>query len=223
MAYELTDPFVSLADLYLYQKRKDEFKVAQARYLALRHKCDQVVDDYARNFVELIADIKRLENEILNSTKGRTPNKYGIETDGSLYREKSASQTSVDRYICKPAYRALARTMHPDRGGDPQVFAAISEAYRTGDIDALERYRVVAEKEYLFRWRVEYGIAFWENQKRKVMVKDQVFKAHPLFKLVRYHISGQHDKAREHLRMYLMLQATSLTKELRAVQLKGRP
>lgn len=44
------------------------------------------------------------------------------------YQVLGISSTATDRHI-KDAFRKLARTHHPDVGGDPEEFKTIQEAY----------------------------------------------------------------------------------------------
>lgn len=60
--------------------------------------------------------------------------------DQTLYERLSVDR-SAGREEIKAAYRAMAKTHHPDAGGDPDVFRAISEAYRIlSDDNAREIY-----------------------------------------------------------------------------------
>lgn len=45
--------------------------------------------------------------------------------------EKTASTAAITK-----AYRKLARQKHPDKGGDPEEFKALAEAYEVGGSSA---------------------------------------------------------------------------------------
>jgi len=63
--------------------------------------------------------------------------------EDNLYKILGVFPSASDREI-KEAYRKLSMKHHPDRGGDPQVFQKINDAYSIlGNSDKRNRYDIM--------------------------------------------------------------------------------
>lgn len=213
-SYPVGFPAIDLIALYECATSKRKFEIARKRFDNFLNACNNVAEFYARHFPSKTNTVRTLRNEILNNVKGVGVNRHGIEADNGWYEDTSSLQASVNRYICKPYYRALAKKFHPDKGGDTEVFSLITKAYKEGDIEALRRYEVELLKGLNLYWKQSDGKTFWQQQERKLIVKLEILKTQPLFPLMRLHAAGRKDDAKNFMSDFLDKKASVLLTEL---------
>lgn len=91
--------------------------------LGLDKRCSQ--EDVKKVQKQLDASCMRLERSrcFLFTTTG------GVPTTSSSLQARPHPNPQPDPHLSPQAYRRLARTLHPDKGGRPEAFSALQHAF----------------------------------------------------------------------------------------------
>lgn len=129
-----------------------------AEYVTLCDTIDKFLDKLVDGDAELEGKISKLfdiSNELCIALGSRHTEGYRVNIGSTSSNLRttldSFSPTSerLDEVTCKKYYRRLAQKHHPDRGGDPEVFAVIKSAYEARAVELLFLYLVDVDTEAL--------------------------------------------------------------------------
>jgi hypothetical protein len=203
---------VDLARLYEYHNLKSRMERARTRY----YKLYASSMDLAARYLDEMPEAKliiHLRREIRLAVRG-TPQTYAqdaITTAGYVSAGTEQLYNGM-AHLAKVAYRAVAGLVHPDRGGDPQLFQLALAAYRMNDLTYLQELYLRLVKDNVF-WRCSAEARDYLKQEiKRPEVSLTHLQTRPEFQIVMFHQSGKPDVAREvaqlhATRLIVMLQA----------------
>ena len=202
----------SLALLSEYDRSKAECLIQRRNYTKAVQTTQAILAKYEPEFSKELHRIKELRTTIRFNTHGMPTEPF----EESLYMGIAASQRETDaaKAICKGLYKALAQKYHPDKGGDPQLFAEIYQAYKQYDIDFLRIQWILLAEESSLDWRISTGVDFWKEQLLKSKHELKILQESRWYSIVRLHVSGQRQQAKETMKQALNARIFELQSEL---------
>lgn len=186
---------VDLARLARYYNLKSQMEVARSKYFKLFNQSMNVASTYLDSLDES-KTIIRLRREIRLATKG-TPQTIAEDSITSAgYVSFGTEQLyNAQSHLVKSAYRMVAPLVHPDRGGDVNLFQLVNSAYRLKDLTFLQETYLMLVKDNVF-WRCSTEAADYMLQEiERPKVSLTRLRTSPEFQIVMFHRSGAPDKA----------------------------
>ncbi|QDH83459.1 DnaJ-like chaperone protein [Achromobacter phage Motura] len=179
----------SLAHLSEYEYQKAMCLRERSKYTKAIATTTAVLRKYEQPHEDALKTIKELRTQIRENTKGMPTDPF----EDTLYMGMAASQRETDaaKAICKGLYKVLAQKLHPDKGGDPELFAEIHQAYKQYDIDFLRIQYTLLESESSLNWKISEGVAFWHAQWERAAQDFKILQESKWFTVVRFHMTGQ--------------------------------
>jgi hypothetical protein len=178
---------------------------------------DRVLEIYSEHHEKLCVERLRLKLEIRLITKGTpvTEPMSSIPETVENYDRLSESQRIAFTELLKKAYRAAAPLCHPDKGGDTDVFAELSEAYRHRDLIRVTSIYITLSRGRNLYWQAsEEGIEWASTELNRPTVQQEKLKSTILYDIVRNHVSGKVFKANNLMQEYLVGEIQILLNEL---------
>ncbi len=216
-------PPLSMARLYEYEVVKALALKAREKHTARVDLCNNVLKKLESNFPVLLDELNRLELAIRNATKG-VPDTEGRDwVPGLNVNKVGGERLNAAHWIqVKRFFKTLAKTFHPDHGGDTAEFAAIEEARRHGDLDYLRVKFATSSSQKDPWWRQNEGIEFWHTQRKKADVNLTRLQGTSIFKVVQAHLAGNRAVALKLMELELLKRRFEFINELNHV-LKRNP
>lgn len=184
--------------------------------LALIPDADPVIESYARSVMKrAFAARERLKAQIANV---RTINQPVMEAFPELTQQIAAMMVRVrnlekgvpatesidapqqrdllqdppsnaDKFLLKKAYRKAAALCHPDKGGTKEEFISVQDAYKAGDINALNAFVLSKQK------NTASMIQHWLRDAARCKVAWVEFQSKAEFAIARLIQTGRKDEA----------------------------
>ncbi len=207
--------------LQLYEELKKKTAIAREKYARTATQVNEVVNHYFDEFPEAHARVKHLRREIRLATKGVVSD---VTSDESYATTGGTEQLhSAQKHLISRAYKFVANLVHPDKPkGDLNLFHQVRRAYENGDLTFLTELYIRLEHEPDPRWRQYEGIAFWRRELERPNVSLRILQTSPEFTIVRHHVSGQKEIAKELAEIRLKELSYSLWNELNYILLPDK-
>lgn len=187
---------IDLARLYRYYNLKARMEHERSRYFKLYQKVMELAALYLDELPES-QTIIRLRREIRLATKG-TPQTIAEDAITSAGYVSSGTEQlfNAQSHLVKNAYRMVAPLVHPDRGGDVEMFQLVNSAYRLRDLTFLQETYIMLVKDNVF-WRCSDEAEYYMKQEiERPKVSLGMFQNKPEFEIVRLHQSGKREEAK---------------------------
>jgi hypothetical protein len=208
-----------LAHFTILQKR---MLLARARYAKLYKSVLDVANTYYAD--DPLSDVVvRLRREIRLATKG-TP--LTIEqsaiTAGGYVSFGTEQLFNAQSHMAKAMYRKLAPLVHPDHGGDLELFQLVNAAYHLRDLTFLQETYFFLTKDTVF-WRCREGINYMQQEIQRPEVSLRMLQNRVEFKITRLHLQKQFTLAAEMAQENLKRLVIELQNELTYLLTKSFP
>ncbi len=194
--------YYELTDLVAYTLIRNLFLDSKLKFSALIDNCNKItakLEDLCPTEKKILSDLRLA---VQNATIGEATSDFSFQEHINLF-DNSTQFDQMHMAKCKEIYRVLAQRLHPDKGGDADLFAAVNKAMREGDLEFLAVQEVLLIHESKYDWRAYEGLDFWIKQIEMLPVREQKLKASPIFKIVREYQSGKIHVATKHMKELL--------------------
>jgi len=185
---------IDLAKLHHYRILKSRMEANRQKY----YKLHTQVLKFANLYFDALPEAKtviRLRREIRLATKGtpQTIAQDAITTAG--YISFGTEQLyNAESHLVQAAYRMVASLVHPDRGGDPELFQLVNAAYRLKDLTFLQELYITLKVDNPF-WRCRDGLLYMQQEVDRPQVSTKILQTTPEFEICRLHMKGDHKGA----------------------------
>lgn len=165
------------------------------------------------DYREMISELKR---QIRLQTKGQASQH---EVDSPLPTELDEEIQNEQLYVAntvllKSVWKALAQKLHPDKGGDPELFAAAHAAYRGRKLRFLQELLMQFEQFDDLVWITQHGLQYLETEFGRLRVEEEQRRNSILYMVYYNHIVGNFVKAAQYANVYLAQNIEHLQNEL---------
>lgn len=210
---------IDLPNLFVYNYLYNASKKEKEKTDKLIAYLDSVLSYYSTHHEKLCEERLRLRLEIRLITKGTPVTEPMTDLADSesiaAYNQMTESQRIAFTELLKKSYKAVAMLCHPDRGGDPEVFKELEEAYRDRDLTRINSMWISLTRGRNLYWQSsEEGIEWASTELNRPMVTQEKLKSTPLYDIVRQHACGKIFKANALMHDYLKMEIFKLMKEL---------
>ena len=201
---------VNLAHLYEYDLLARKVDAARQQYYKLYNSSMKLVSSYLDEMPEA-KTIIRLRREIRLATRG-TPATIAQDaiTSAGYITTGTEQLYNAQAHLVKNAYRMVAPLVHPDRGGDSELFQLVVAAYRLGDLTFLQETYLMLVKNTgagKWAWRCHQGREYMKQELQRPQVSLQRLRNDPTFQIAMLHQQG---KPAEVIRAYAEKHAQTL-------------
>jgi hypothetical protein len=185
---------VNLAHLYEYDLLARKVDVARKKYFKLHSSSMKLASTYLDELPEA-KTIIRLRREIRLATKGTPATIAQDAVTSAGYVSVGTEQLyNAQAHLVKNAYRMVAPLVHPDRGGDPELFQLVLAAYRLKDLTFLQETYLMLVKNTGMRkwaWRCHEGREYMKQELQRPDVSLQRLRNDPTFQIAMLHQQGK--------------------------------
>lgn len=205
---------VDLINLSRFHNLKVRMERERQRYYKLYQSSMAVASRYLDELPES-KTIIRLRREIRLATRGTPLTIASTAITSAGYISAGTEQLyNAQAHLVKSMYRKIAPLVHPDRGGDPELFQLALAAYRMQDLTFLQDLFWKLTKDNVF-WRSSTeALEYMEQEIKRPEVSVIHLRSKPEFQIVMLHQSGKPDQAREFASAHARLLVLRLQREL---------
>jgi len=158
---------------------------------------------------------KRLRNEIRLMTRGTVTTYEQDAATNNLYLASENEQLyNAESVLLKSAYRKLAMLTHPDKGGDPDIFKSVRDAYVGRDLIFLQELFISLQYSQDLFWQQSKGFAYALQEQQRPHMNLAKFKNNPMFAVNRLHTTGKKADAEVAMRKFQKVLIQTLFNEL---------
>jgi hypothetical protein len=187
---------------------------ARNRYYKLWNQVMGVVKQYSEGD-ERNATISRLRREIRLATRGAPQRHAHDEENTANYVSSGTEQLyNASSELLVDAYRKVRSLVHPDKGGDPELFHLVKTAYLLRDVTFLIETRLLIEHGSDPEWQQTEGIAWMEQELQRPAVSEAMLQTTIEFQIARAHRLGQVEQAQALANLRLAEMVVNLQSEL---------
>jgi len=203
---------VRLDKLFEYELLKSKMEQARTRFYHVHNASMLLAASYLDELPEG-KTIVRLRREIRLATRG-TPQTIAEEaiTSAGYVSAGTEQLYNAQSHLVKTAWRMIAPLVHPDRGGDTELYQLCLAAYRLKDLTFLQETYLALVKMKDVVWRSSEGVEYMKQELLRPEVTLQRLRQDPTFQIAMLHQQGKSkdhvvEFARAHARtLILMLQ-----------------
>lgn len=213
--YQLTcKPTIKLHKIYQYQLLKVKMLQARLDYSKLVKSVIVVCNLYTTNHQGILARIKSLRLDIRLVTKGTPVTHQQDALSSEVYISSNTEQLyNAEKALLKSTYRSVANRTHPDKGGSADLFIAVNEAYRQGDLVFLRELWLSLNHVNDLYWIQSEGLQYCLQEIERPTVSLHILKTSPLFQVARLHHIGRAEACEQSMLEYLRNQEVALQRE----------
>jgi hypothetical protein len=187
----------------------------RAKYKKLYEQVLNVCNSYYDEEQALSKTVISLRREIRMRTRGTpvTIAQDSITTAGFL-SHGTERLYNAQQHLLKNAYRALAPLVHPDHGGSTELFQEVITAYRLKDMTFLQELFIQLTKNQVFWRSSDAAIEYCKQEIERPAMSMQILQQTAEFQIVRQHVQGNTEKARDYAKQRLAALVVELQREL---------
>lgn len=214
-----TQSTINLASVHKYALLWEKVLLARLKFSNLVKSTIKVCTSYIDK--DLLVTTRRLRLEIRLATRGTGTN-YSLDSVADdLYINANTEQLyNAQTVLLKSAYRKVAMLVHPDRGGDDEMFNAVYSAYKNRDLTFLQEYYIMHTYSNDLFWKQSEGIDYALQELQRPAVSLEKFKSNPLYAVNRLHVISQKEKAQQAMKTYQLQLNVVLAAELKFIMEK---
>jgi hypothetical protein len=188
---------LDLAAVAHYRRQFPKIREARDRFYKIFEGVRKIVNLY------LEADSRRdlvvaLRREIRMSTRG-APATHAMDAiiEASPISNGTEQLVNFDTQLCARLYKSIRSKVHPDHGGDRELFHLVNTAYRLRDQTFLQEVFFMIEKKHDLFWKQSEGLTWVEQELERPKVSLTVLQSTPEFAIVRAHQTGRVEEAKK--------------------------
>lgn len=195
----------------------------RAKYKKLYEQVLSVCNSYYEEEELLAKTVVSLRREIRMRTRGTpvTIAQDAITTAGFIPRGTERLY-NAQQHLLKDAYRVLTPLVHPDHGGSTELFQEVVTAYRLKDMTFLVELFLRLKKDTLFWRSSDAAIAYCKQEIERPSMSMQILQQTAEFQIVRQHVQGNTEKARDYAKQRLAALVVELQHELSYMMIPNR-
>jgi hypothetical protein len=186
---------LDLGKLAQYNKLMPKVSMARNRYYKIHAQVLKIANDYYAALPEVDVVI-RLRREIRMATKG-TPETIAVDsiTTAGYVSFGTEQLYNAQAHLVKKAYRLVRSLVHPDLGGDAELFRLVNAAYHLRDLTFLQELYIQLVKDSLWYRASDEGLAYLKQEIERPVVSLRILQSTPEFTIAQRHLSGNIESA----------------------------
>ncbi|QBQ74554.1 hypothetical protein BcepSauron_174 [Burkholderia phage BcepSauron] len=212
---------IDIAAIARFHALRAQIKVARERYYRLHASVLRAVNSLYEED-ERHDTVVRLRREIRLATRGMPVREAHEPVTAAGYISFGTEQLyNAETELVADAYRKVRTLVHPDHGGDAELFQLVKTAYLLRDLTFLLETRLMLEHGHDLAWMQGPGIEWAEQEIQRPVVSTSILQATPEFAIARLLQQGKRDVAKSLASRRLAELVVTLQAELNHIR-KGR-